>query len=397
MDAEAKPQKKSQTTGGPVGKVVFFMPIGAHEQVRAVHKQAWTLSSAGYEVEIAVQAAPLNEYLGMKVSEVGPSKGYMLRSLLNSRRWFRICRSKKADVFVLRNPDCIFLALMLTMAGQNVVYDSQEDFSKRPLLRGIRPAFLKPIIAQTLTFLEQLLARRVAAVLVTQAQQVEQLGGRTFLQPNAPLVDGPILDAMCNMPRVVAPDRDTLIYVGEISESRGIWQMLDIVERVNESRYCTLKIAGRFAHADLQREAKDHPGWQYVDYVGQISHAESLSLIRDADVGLALLMPVADYPTSSITKLYEYMTFGIPFVASNFPAWRVASENGVPGIYVDPQSPDESLEAIIRLLEDPKLRRKMGEIGSEYIANEFNWNEYANPFLEIIAAAQSGAWRTPHE
>ncbi|MBT8068456.1 MAG: glycosyltransferase [Gammaproteobacteria bacterium] len=376
-------------TGGSVGKIVFFMPLDEHEQVRAVHKQAWTLSSAGYDVEIAVKAAPVNEYLGMKVSAVGSSKGYVLRPLLNSRRWFRICLSKQADVFVLRNPDCIFLALILTMAGQNVVYDSQEDFSRRPLLRDIRPAFLKPIIAQTLTFLERLLARRVAAVLVTQAQQVQQLGGRTFLQPNAPLIDGPILDATRNMPRVVAPDRDTLIYVGGITEYRGIWQMLDIVERINMARPCTLKIAGRFADADLQRKAKDHPGWRYVDYVGMVSHAESLSLIRDADVGLALLMPVADYPTSSITKLYEYMTFGIPFVASDFPAWRVASARGVPGIYVDPQSPYESLEAITRLLEDPELRRSMGEIGAEYIANEFNWNKYATPFLEIIAAAQN--------
>lgn len=389
MDAEAKLQNKSQLTGGSVGKIVFFMPIGVHEQVRAVHKQAWTLSSAGYEVEIVVKAAPVNEYLGMKVSAVCPSKGYLLRPLLNLRRWFRICQGKGADVFVLRNPDCIVLALMLTMAGQNVVYDSQEDFSRRPLLRDIRPAFLKQIVAQTLTFLERLLARRVAAVLVTQAQQVEQLGGRTFLQPNAPLIDGPILNATHKMPRVVAPDRDTLIYVGELTEYRGIWHMLDLVERVNISRACTLKIAGRFADADLQREATDHPGWQYVDYVGVVSHSESLSLIRDADVGLALLMPVADYPTSSITKLYEYMTFGIPFVASNFPAWRVESENGVPGIYVDPQSPDESLEAIVRLLEDPDLRRSMGEVGAEYIRDDFNWNKYANPFIETIAAAQN--------
>ena len=94
MDAKAEPQKEDQLTGSSVGKIVFFMPLDAHDQVRAVHKQAWTLSSAGYEVEIVVKASPVSEYLGMKVSAVGPSKGYVLRPLLNSIRWFRICRSK---------------------------------------------------------------------------------------------------------------------------------------------------------------------------------------------------------------------------------------------------------------------------------------------------------------
>jgi glycosyltransferase involved in cell wall biosynthesis len=96
------------------------------------------------------------------------------------------------------------------------------------------------------------------------------------------------------------------------------------------------------------------------------------------------LQPVGDYPTTSITKLFEYMQFGIPFVASNFEAWTVSTDAGAPGLYVNPDSCDDIAAAAIALATDPGLRARMAAAGRLYIASGFNWETIAHPFLAMV-------------
>ncbi len=369
------------------------MPRCRHDHIRAVHKQAWTLHREGYEVLLVVRQPPVDTYLGMQVITANASFTSILRPILNLPGLFLQAWRLKCDVYILRNPDTIPLALLLWLTGRKVIYDTHEDFSKRPQIRRISPAWLKPVVAWSITACERLLARTTAAVLVTQRQQPDFLGGRTLLQPNAPLVDGPIVEAAHATPALPKSDRPSLIYVGEMTRNRGVILMLDLIDRLNQSRPCCLRLVGWFDTEDLRQEAQRHNGWRYVEDYGTVSHAQSLSLIRDSDVGLALLHPVADYPTSSITKLFEYMQFGVPFIASDFPAWRVSTRFGPPGIYVNPEAPDEILSLSQQLLDDASQRSAMGRAGQHYIENSFNWNCYAESLLALVADASASTFK----
>jgi glycosyltransferase involved in cell wall biosynthesis len=388
-EIEASPKEPDGQIRSCSGKVAFFSPRSRYNDIRAVHKQAWTLHAAGYDVEVFVKNPSVDRYISIKMSRAGSSNGLLKRALIDTKRWFGICRSNAADVYILCNPDTIPLAFLLCMTGRKVIYSTQEDFSKRPLLRDISPAVLKPIVATTITLLERILARRLAAVIVTQEQQLTTLGGRTFLQPNAPLIDGPVIENIASVRSVSRQSGITLIYVGGITELRGIWKMLALVEQLNETMPCTLQIAGWICGKKLQRELFGHPSWRHVDFIGKVSHAEALGRIRDADIGLALLDSVADFPTSSITKLYEYMQFGTPFVASDFPAWRIPEECGEPGLYVNPDSSADIFDAAMHLAKDESLRAQMGATGAEFVAKKFNWSVYKKPFVEIVQAAHS--------
>ena len=139
------------------------MPRCRHDHVRAVHKQAWTLHAAGYEVVLAVKQTDVDEYLGMQVVATESSYESLFRPLLNLPKWYMQCRRLGGDAIILRNPDSIPLAFLLILTGRKVIYDTHEDFSKRPLIRDISPAFLGPIIARLITALERLLARTASA------------------------------------------------------------------------------------------------------------------------------------------------------------------------------------------------------------------------------------------
>ncbi len=83
----------------------------------------------------------------------------------------------------------------------------------------------------------------------------------------------------------------------------------------------------------------------------------------DFDIGLA---PLADTPFNrckSHIKALEYMSLGIPVIASDEPAYRGMVVDGVTGFLVS--SDDEWRERLAELIHDEALREKMGEAGRE--------------------------------
>ena len=365
-------------------RIVFVMPRCRHDHIRAVHKQAWSLAHAGHEVVLVVKEGFVDEYLGMRVVVANAPFASVFRPLLNLPSLFLQAWRLRGDVYILRNPDTIPLAFVLRLCGREVIYDTHEDFSRRPLIHKSLPVWSRRPVAWLITRLERWLARTASGVIVTQAQQIQGLGGRTLLQPNAPLITGPVVEPALLSETPGRGEELSFIYVGEITRDRGIFTMLNMIQRVNHEIPARLDLVGWIRSAELRRRVMDHPGWEFVRFHGAVSHAESLSYIRRSDIGLALLQPVADYPTSSITKLFEYMQFGIPFIASDFPAWRVETTLGPAGFYVNPDSAEELATAAMRLATDAELRQRLGESGACYIATDFNWERLAKPFLDLV-------------
>jgi glycosyltransferase involved in cell wall biosynthesis len=361
------------------------MPRCRHDHVRGVHKQAWSLSRLGHEVVLVVKESDVDEYLGMQVLVARAPFVSVLRPLLNLPVLYRQVIDLRGDIYVLRNPDTIPLAIALRAFGHKVIYDTHEDFSKRPLIHNGLPSWAGPFTAWLITRLERFLARVTSGVIVTQTQQLTGLGGRTMLQPNAPLTSGPIVKTA--LETLVEPRNNELsfIYVGEITRARGIFSMLEMIQTVNRRCAARLDLVGWIRSDELREQVTYHPGWRFVRFHGAMSHSDTLLQIKKSTIGLALLKPIGDYPTTSITKLFEYMQFGIPFVASNFEAWVVLTALGSPGLYVNPDSADDIAAAAISLATDAELRAKMAAAGRHYIAAGFNWETVADPFLAMVA------------
>lgn len=376
-------------------RIVFVMPRCRHDHVRAAHKQAHTLVQAGYEVVLVVKKQLVREYLGMRVIEARAPFRSVLRPLLNLVPLFLQVRRLQGDVHVLRNPDTIPLALILRLFGKKVIYDTHEDFSKRPLAHPSLPRWSRRGTAWLITRLERLLARTTNGVIVTQQQQLQGLGGRTMWQPNAPMTTGPIVGPALEADITRDEQGLSFIYVGEITRARGVFAMLELMQTINEEYDARLELIGWIRSDELSKQVQQHPGWRFVRFHGACSHSDTLKAIRRADIGLALLRPVVDYPTTSITKLFEYMQFGVPFVASDFDAWRVSTELGPPGLYVNPDCAQDIAAAARRLAGDASLRERMGEAGRLHIRAEFNWERISNPFVALVKRqfpGNSGTW-----
>jgi glycosyltransferase involved in cell wall biosynthesis len=364
---------------------VVIMPRCRHDDVRVSHKFAWTLRQHGWKVTLLVAEAPEPSYLGMRVLKARAPFGTMIRPILNLPTLLRQALQLRADLYLACNPDTLAIGIALAALRRRVIYDSAEDFSRRPHIHSAVPGPLAAIVARTLEGGERLLGRLAVASCVTQ-EQIRSRRARCLLLENAPLTDGPIVSEADRIFRTInRPECDLcLVYAGLVTELRGLWRMLDLVDRLNRHRRTRLVLLGRFCPSELIGVAERHPAWRFVDYLGQVSHATSLAWIRSADLGLALLDPVADYPTSSITKLYEYMQYGTPFIASDFPAWRASIDDVCAGLFVDPADLDAMAAKVLALVKDPARLANMRQTGEEYIREHFNWRNVSRPFLELV-------------
>ena len=89
---------------------------------------------------------------------------------------------------------------------------------------------------------------------------------------------------------------------------------------------------------------------------------------------------------SSALKLCEYMACEKPVVASALSGLEILESYNA-GILVLPESAQELANAIIRLLQDPDLRKKMGENGRRYVVENRSWESVAQKVAEVCQEA----------
>ncbi len=88
--------------------------------------------------------------------------------------------------------------------------------------------------------------------------------------------------------------------------------------------------------------------------------------------------------------ILEAMASGLPCVAFKrmLPEYEVASEeiieDEVTGYCVNPYDKNEFRERLVYLIDNPDMRKKMGEAGRKICEKKFTWNEHVMKVLDLM-------------
>jgi glycosyltransferase involved in cell wall biosynthesis len=157
--------------------------------------------------------------------------------------------------------------------------------------------------------------------------------------------------------------------------------MVQALEGANAVVSVRLWLIGPGSNVDL-RAAGKLPGWQYVDYMPSRLQEQVFAYLSRADLGIILLQDVGDYATTDPNKLYEYMAFGLPFIASNFERWRERLSGIVAGEFVKPGDARQLADVLIDMARNPAKRKKMGEKGRAFVQT-YSWEQESTKLLEL--------------
>lgn len=88
-------------------------------------------------------------------------------------------------------------------------------------------------------------------------------------------------------------------------------------------------------------------------------------------------------PYVAHTKIYEYLSYGLPIVASDLPSVREVFSGNDAVVLVNPGSPNDLAEGIRWVLQNPIEARKFGILAKE-LARKYSWKERAKSLSKVF-------------
>ena len=369
-----------------MAKICVVAPVHNNRDIRIYTKEILTFLNEGYEVVQISRSSEdcINDDLFFeKYTElVVPRYKNRMQRLLLTPWLVKESLKTKADIYHVHNPDTLLLGFILKVFRKKVIYDTHEDFSERILMREYLAKPLRKVLALIITKLEKNAGKYFDLCIVTQVQIQDRIK-KSILIENPPKVSSDINDKAIKISKEISKDRNSfrLIYVGGISEGRGIKVIINSLVEVNKYFSCRLWLIGPFMEENLYSQISNLDGWKYIDYLGEMKQEDAFSYMIKSDVGIVTILDIGDHKYTSPNKLFEYQMFSLPFIASNFKTWKRRVEKNKSGIFVNPMYINELVEAIKYLEKNPIERKEMGNRGREYIQKYFNWEIEAEKLL----------------
>lgn len=348
--------------------------------VRIFLKEARTLTQAGHQVALVVPTDESGQIDGVEIIPVQKAKNRLDRFVLGFWRIYRAALTARGEAYHFHDPDLIPLGLLLRLQGKITVYDVHEDVPRDILSKHWILPILRGIIAKAMAGLEWLAGRFLNGIVAaTPAIARRWPPEKTVVLQNFPFQEE--LAGEGGLPYTQRPHQ--AVYLGGIEVIRGIREMVQAMEHLPSNGDAQLVLGGRFAPAELEQEVRQMLGWGKVEFVGWVSRERMAEILAKARLGLILFHPVPNHIEAQPNKLFEYMSAGIPVVASDFPLWREIVMGANCGLLVDPMDPKAIAQAIQHLLEHPAEAETMGQRGRQAVLEKYNWEAESKNLLEF--------------
>lgn len=365
-------------------KIFVLTSVHGRYDVRIFLKQCRSLAGYGHDVTLVVQDGKGDEILdGIKIHDLGsPPAGRIRRIFLSPWRAYRFLRSAAADVVHFHDPELLPVGFMLKGGNRYVIYDSHEDVPRQLLAKHWIHPLLRKTVSVLFETLEEFVAKRLDAVVCATpfiAKRFQEINQNCIDVNNFPMLeefkpmgeDQPFFRIIC--------------YIGGITRERGITELLQALEILQD---VTLIMCGPFESKEYEDELRSMAGWEFVDYKGVVGREEVGQILSCSAVGIVTLLPTPNQVDSLPVKMFEYMSAGLPLIASNFPLWRQIIEEAQCGLCVDPFSPQDIARGITSLLSNETLCRDKGNSGRRAVQNKYNWLNESEKLLNLYEEIQ---------
>ena len=386
----------------PVGRVLILVENLTVPFDRRVWLESRALTEAGYHVSVICPTgpphiAPYEELEGVHIyrypappptrSRLDYVREFLYCWLRTAWLSLRVSREQGFDVIHACNPPDTFWLLGLfykVFGGKRFLFDQHDlcpevflsrfgvsggGFLHRSLLWLERCTYdtADLVVSTNQSYREVALTRgRVPADRVVIVRSGPERGRFTGLEPDPARRRG---------------KRFLVAYLGVMGPQDGVDYLLRAArvmrDRGRDDVAYTL-IGSGDSYPDLVRLAGELGIADDVEFTGRIDDANVEAILSSADVcvGPDPKNPLND--VSTMNKIVEYMALGKPVAAFDLTETRYSAAEGA--LYAVPNQVEDLAAKIVTLLDDPELRRRMGDYNRERFQACLAW-EYSKGVL----------------
>lgn len=350
--------------------VVHLTSAHSRYDIRIFRKQCRSLARAGFLVTLVVADGMGDELTddGIAIYDVGKMQGRINRIFRTTRRVCRKAKELNADLYQVHDPELLPTGAKLRRSGKVVIFDSHEDVPKQMLGKPYLNPIALWVIAKVFSLYEAWVVRRLSAVIGATPVITEKF--RTMAPRVENVNNFPELGELENQ-LPWTDKKDEICYVGGIAEIRGILPLIDALSKTNS--VANLNLVGEFSEADTEAKARAMHGWQHVDARGFLDRAGVRDVMARSVAGVVTFAPLPNHVDAQPNKMFEYMSAGIPVIASDFPLWREIIVGSDCGLCVDPMDAVSIANAVDALVSDKPRAERLGANGKRAVEEVYNW------------------------
>lgn len=340
---------------------------------RILRKECASLAADGFDVHLIAVAEADRVDLGVQVRALPARASRWARMLQGPLDAWRLLRDIDPALVHVHDPELIPLAILWARVhNRPAVYDAHEDLPAQVLSKPYLSPRARPLIARLARSLEGWADRSLDGVIAATPSIARnyQRAPVTMVQNFPWLRDFPAAPSMRAASRSAS-------YIGGVSHIRGVREMLAAAELRPSFR---IVMAGPAESPQVEALVERSA---HVDYQGVMPATALPELLAGSQVGLVLFHPLPNHLEAQPTKLFEYMAAGIPFVASDFLAWRRLLEPYECGLFVDPKDVSAIHGAVTWLLDNPDEAAAMGRRGRLAMVDHFTFEAEARHLVEL--------------
>ena len=365
-------------------RVVHLSTVHPRDDIRIFVKEVATLHAMlGKQVGLVVAdgLGDTRPAQGPVVLDLGklPS-ARSVRALAGNWRALRLLWRLRPAVVHFHDPELLILGFVLTFLGVRVVYDVHEDVPRQTMAKEWIPLVLRWPIARVIAALEWLAGHLFAAIVPATpviAARFPKAG--TVLVQNFPIQ----AELVIAEPTPYRERPAMFTYVGGIADIRGATEMVEALHHLADIPSLCLELAGNINPDAFAGRVRQMADWPRVIHHGTIGRSAVAKLLGRARAGLVVLHPLPNYLDSQPIKMFEYMSAGLPVIASDFPLWRHIIAGAGCGLLVDPLDPQAIANAMRWILDHPGEAEAMGQRGREAVLRVYNWEREATQLRSL--------------
>jgi len=390
-------------------RVLILVENSSYPEDGRIFHEATTLSEAGYQVSVICQSRPNRPWRELRDGIYVFRYPYVISGKgLVSYLWeygYSLLAMFYLSIIVLVKPGfdyihaanppdtAVFIAAFYKILGKRFIFD-HHDLS--PEIYQIKYGANKKIhrlLYSILVSLERLSCKLADHIIATnysyKAIEIKRdrvPADRITVVRNGP--DTHLIHPVQPNPELSGRAKAVLAYLGSMAKQDGVDHLLRALHNLDQcfgyhDWFCVL-IGPADDMKGLQKLAHDLGLADRTWFTGYLPNESWMSLLSAVDIGIEPAPANPLNEASTMAKLMAYMALMKPSVAYDLREHRVTA--GDSALYARPNDDVDLARQCIRLIDDPDLRKRMGEIGRQRVVDQFDWKYQKEPLLSAYAS-----------
>lgn len=368
--------------------ILVFTSVHPPNDVR-IFKQVTSLANNGYLLTLCApwQGSTLNTSVDKRYfKQYSGIRGRLEAQL----KFLKLAFFGKFDVIHFHDFDTVIsAALVALLTRKAVVYDVHENYAEEVLTRNYIPSFLKKPLYHIVNILERLCVKVIKNLIVVvpeQEKRFKEWGVKNLIMvKNFPSIG--FAPASKNDLKI---DHDNDCYVLNVGGQTVNYGSLLLVEALIliKEKGIEIPVVGidRFeGSGNLRGQIKAKIRDYNLNYrlLPRVSHDRMGELFKNAKIGLSLRLDTPNQRMGIPNKIFEYMAFGIPIIATDVGHQATIINDSNSGCLVSPYDSHELAEAIINLWDNLDLRCLYGHHGRKAFYHSYCWDGEASKLINF--------------